>query len=141
MSATAGLARRGRRRRSALIAGINVTPMVDLMLILLVIMMVSSTYIVAQAMKVELPRSRTTDGAVKSPATLTLQEDGALSWNKQPIEPGALDALLAGALAADPELNLVISADRSVPHGRVVALIDAARLQGIKRFAINVEQR
>ena len=141
MSATAGPARRGRRRRHALIAGINVTPMVDLMLILLVIMMVSSTYIVAQAMKVELPRSRTTDGAVKSPATLTLQEDGTLSWNKQPIEPGALGALLAGALAADPELNLVISADRAVAHGRVVALIDAARLQGIKRFAINVEQR
>lgn len=137
MSATG----RGRRRRSALIAGINVTPMVDLMLILLVIMMVSSTYIVAQAMKVELPRSSTTDGAVKSPATLTLQEDGTLSWNKQPIEPGALDALLAGALAADPELNLVISADRAVAHGQVVALIDAARLQGIKRFAINVEQR
>ena len=131
---------RGDRRRT-MIVGINVTPMVDVMLILLVIMMVSSTYIVSQTLKVELPRTRTSDGSTQSPATLTVLQNGTLLWNKVPTTDEAVEAQMAAAKAGDPDVSLVISADREVAHGRVVGFIDLARLKGIKKFAINVERR
>ena len=128
-------------RRRPMIVGINITPMVDVMLILLVIMMVSSTYIVSQTLKVELPRTRTSDGVTQSPATLTVLQDGTLLWNKVPTTDDGIAQQMAQAKAADAEVSLVISADREVPHGRVVGFIDLARLKGIKKFAINVERR
>lgn len=128
-----------RTRRAPPITGINITPMVDVMLILLVIMMVASTYIVSQTLKVELPRARTTDGSTQSPTKLTAKVDGSLLWNGDPIAEDALPEALANAKGKNPDLSLIISADRDVPHGRVVWLIDLARLRGIKKFAINVE--
>src|SRR5271167_2343722 len=71
MGASVG-ASRGRRGG---IVGINVTPMVDIMLVLLVIMMVSSIYIVSRALKVELPKSASSDEAAQSPITVTLTKD------------------------------------------------------------------
>jgi biopolymer transport protein ExbD len=128
-----------RRRRARPITGINITPMVDVMLILLVIMMVASTYIVSQTLKVELPRAKTTDGSTQSPTKVTAKVDGTLLWNGEPIAEDALPDALAKAKAANQDLSLIISADRDVPHGKVVWLIDLARLRGIKKFAINVE--
>ena len=68
MAGTSGSAR-GRR---GAIVGINVTPMVDVMLVLLVIMMVSATYIVSKALKVELPHSASSDEAAQGPITVTI---------------------------------------------------------------------
>ncbi len=62
------------RGRRGGIVGINVTPMVDVMLVLLVIMMVSATYIVSRALKVELPKSASSDEASQGPLTVTLTE-------------------------------------------------------------------
>ena len=66
----------GSRGRRGGIVGINVTPMVDVMLVLLVIMMVSATYIVSRALKVELPHSASSDEAAQGPITVTLTKDG-----------------------------------------------------------------
>jgi biopolymer transport protein ExbD len=123
-----------------MITEINVTPLVDVVLVLLVVLMVASTYIVSQSMKVELPRAVTTDGVTQSPITITLLADGSLQYNRQPSDEAAIKKHLEAALGADPELPVVVSADKSVPHGRVVGFVDMARLAGAKRFAINVER-
>jgi biopolymer transport protein ExbD len=132
---------RSGRRRGGIINSINITPMVDVMLVLLVILMVSSTYIVSQTLKVELPRARSSDGAAQSPTILTLLRDGGVRFNSEPIGEEEVLPRLKLALAETPDLSLVLSADREVPHGRVVHFIDLAKLQGIRKFAINVEQR
>ena len=121
------------------IVGINVTPMVDVVLVLLVIMMVSSTYIVSQSLKVELPKTATSDDAVTTVATVTVAKDGKLFFNGDPIEEPALVAKLR-AEQAKAEVNLVVSADAAATHGRVVHVIDLAKLEGITKFAINVER-
>ncbi len=126
-------------RHGRMIAQINVTPLVDVCLVLLIILMVSSTYIVAQTLKVALPRAHTTDGMAEKPATVTLLKDGSLRWNDQAVAEDRLAADLKAAAAADPETNLVVSADREVQHGRVVHVLDLAKLAGITRFAINVQ--
>lgn len=121
------------------IVGINVTPMVDVVLVLLVIMMVSATYIVAQSLKVELPKSASVDENTASPTAVTVTKDKKLLFNQQPVSEAELREKLKGAVAANPEVNLIVSADKDTPHGDVVHVIDLAKLEGIAKFAINVE--
>jgi biopolymer transport protein ExbD len=126
--------------RAKTIAAINVTPLVDVVLVLLVILMVASTYIVAQTMKVHLPKARMSDGTADKPTTVQLLKTGELRWNEQPVNEGALEGLLRTAVAADPEMSLVVSADKDSLHGQVVHVMDLAKVAGITKFAINIMQ-
>jgi biopolymer transport protein ExbD len=121
------------------IVGINVTPMVDVVLVLLVIMMVSATYIVSQSLKVELPKTATSDESVSKTYVVTITKDGKYFFNNEPVGKDGLAAKLRAAKAASPEVSLVITADEFAYHGQVVGVIDAAKLEGITKFAINVE--
>ncbi len=122
------------------IVGINVTPMVDVVLVLLVIMMVSATYIVSQSLKVELPKTATSDESVSTVAAVTITRDGAYFYNSEPVTEGALTDKLRAAVAGGAEVNLVVSADEAALHGKVVHVIDLAKVEGITKFAINVER-
>ncbi len=126
--------------RSRTIAAINVTPLVDVVLVLLVILMVASTYIVAQTLKVQLPRAKSTDGTADKPTKVEILKDGRLRWNEAPIVEGELSDKMKTAVAADPEMSLVVSADKEVMHGNVVHVLDLAKLAGVTKFAINVQQ-
>jgi biopolymer transport protein ExbD len=121
------------------IVGINVTPMVDVVLVLLVIMMVSATYIVSQSLKVELPKAASANEAVASIAAVTLTKDGKTYFNQQPISEPDLIAKFKDGIAANEDMSLIVSADQEVAHGKVVHVIDLAKLEGIVKFAINVE--
>jgi biopolymer transport protein ExbD len=122
------------------IVGINVTPMVDVVLVLLVIMMVSATYIVSQSLKVELPKSSTSDQSVSSLAAVTITKEGDLLFNQEPVDEQGLIAKLREAQASGADVNLVVSADDAAMHGRVVHVIDVAKSEGITRFGIQVER-
>lgn len=121
------------------IVGINVTPMVDVVLVLLVIMMVSATYIVAQSLKVELPKSASSDEAVTSVAAVSIDKTGKLFFNQQPVTEPELIGKMREAKASG-DVNLVISADAAALHGNVVHVIDLAKQEGITKFAINVDR-
>ena len=135
--ASAGL---GGGKKGGMIVGINVTPMVDVVLVLLVIMMVSAVYIVSQSLKVELPKTASSDGASNTPLMVTVQKTGAYLFNQKPIEEGALREELRKAKAANKDANLVVTADREAMHGDVVHVIDLAKVEGITKFGITVER-
>ena len=122
------------------IVGINVTPMVDVVLVLLVIMMVSATYIVQQSLKVELPKTATSDEAAASPAAVTITRDGAFLFGGTPVSEPELVARLRSAVQANADVNLVVSADEHAFHGSVVHVVDLAKVEGISKFAINVDR-
>ncbi|HWO12141.1 MAG TPA: biopolymer transporter ExbD [Polyangiaceae bacterium] len=122
------------------IVGINVTPFVDITLVLLIIMMVSATYIVSQSLKVELPKTASSDDTVARIYAVTIDENGALSWNDKPVDAAQLVAELKAARAASKDATLVISADERARHGSVVHVIDEAKVVGITKFAINVQK-
>ena len=128
------------RGRARTIAQINVTPLVDVVLVLLVILMVASTYIVAQTLKVQLPRAKSTDGTAEKPTKVEILKDGKLRWNEQPVQEAELADKMKAAVGADAEMSLVVSADKEVQHGNVVHVLDLAKLAGITKFAINVQQ-
>ena|SRR5580658_2950384 len=131
----------GRGRRGGGIVGINVTPMVDVVLVLLVIMMVSATYIVSQSLKVELPKSASTDEAVNIVVQVTITKENKVFFNQQPVSGDEeLTSRLAAARTKEgTEVNLVVTADADARHGSVVHVIDLAKQQGITKFAINVQ--
>src|SRR3954466_7457556 len=93
------------------IVGINVTPMVDVVLVLLVIMMVSATYIVSQSLKVELPKTATSDESVAKTYVVTVTKDGKFLFNDQEVPKAALAEKLRAAKASAKEVSLVITAD------------------------------
>jgi biopolymer transport protein ExbD len=137
MAGTASASSRGRGG----IVGINVTPMVDIVLVLLIIMMVSATYIVSQSLKVELPKTASSDDTVSKTYVVTITKDGQYLFNDKPTSKAELPAILRGAKAESKDLNLVITADEHAYHGSVVGVIDAAKVEGITKFAINVEAK
>ena len=126
--------------RARTISGINVTPLVDVVLVLLVILMVSSTYIVSQTLKVQLPKAKNSDGAADRPTTVTLLKNGDLKFNDVAVQDKELEDKLKAASDGNPDLSLVVSADKEVQHGSVVHVLDLAKTAGITKFAINVQQ-
>ncbi len=126
-------------RRGGAITGINVTPLVDVVLVLLIILMVSSTYIVAQTMKVQLPKAKSTDGQAEKPVTVVVQKSGALLLDDQPATEAQISEKLKAAVAADADANVVVSADKETQHGAVVHVMDLCKEAGVVKFSINVQ--
>ena len=131
-------AARGGRR--APIVGINVTPMVDVVLVLLVIMMVSAVYIVSQSLKVELPKTANSDEPAQSPLAVTITKEGRYLFEQKPIDENGLVAKLKKAGKDKKDTSLVVTADKEAYHGDVVHVIELAKTEGIVKFAINVER-
>ena len=127
----------GRRQQ---IVAINMTPFVDIALVLLVIMMVSALYIVSQALKVELPKTANSDGSQPSIATVTITKDRKLYFNGEAVDENELIGELRRAREKSKDVSMVVTADGEAYHGAVVHIIDIAKTEGITKFAINVER-
>lgn len=122
-----------------MITEINVTPLVDIVLVLLIVFMVTTTYIVSPSLKVDLPKAASGSETQKSSLGLSLDKTGKLFLNGQPSDEASVKAFIKTELPKNAELQAVIAADKSVPHGDVVHVIDVVKRAGVKRFAINVE--
>jgi biopolymer transport protein ExbD len=134
----AGTMKSGGGRRP--IAEINITPMVDVVLVLLVIMMVSATYIVSKSLKVELPKTSSPADSVPMVAAVVVTKDGTYFYNDQKVDEPALKAKLKEVAAADANTSVIVSADKAALHGQVVHVVDLAKLEGLTKFAINVQE-
>jgi biopolymer transport protein ExbD len=122
-----------------MIVDINVTPLVDITLVLLIIFMVTASYIVSPAIKVDLPKAASGSDQTKTTLALTLMKDGVLYLNGERSSDAAVIKYIGGELPKNPDLQAIIAADRIVPHGDVVHVIDLVKRAGVHRFAINVD--
>jgi biopolymer transport protein TolR len=115
-------------------ADINVTPLVDVMLVLLVIFMVTAP-LMTSAIRLDLPQSEGADtGALASSVVLVVDAQGALYLNDQAITAQALTTHLTGVARRDPQTELELRADASVPYGRVVEAMGLAQKAGLTRI-------
>jgi len=128
-------------RRRKLVSDINIVPFTDVLLVLLVIFMVTTPLIVQGHIQVKLPHSSATADAQAAPLTLTLTSEGRLFLGDQQVSQADLPALLGAALKQRTDKLVVIRADRSCTHGRVVELMDLARQSGAERLAIATEAK
>ena len=121
------------------ITGINVTPLVDIMLVLLIIFMVASTYIVKPSIEVDLPKAATGGDAMDTTISIVIAPDGTLFLNGEPTTEDGIAAKCATVSKTDKDAQAIIAADKATPHGKVVRIIDLVRQNGVMKFAINIE--
>ena len=129
----------GGARKKGMITDINVTPLVDIMLVLLIIFMLTANLIAKQAIEVELPKAA--QGSTPTPTTLavTLTRDGQMYLNGQPVTPDGLRTSVQAALVKDPKTQAIIAGDKDVSHGRVVWVLDVIKSLGVVSFAIQID--
>ncbi len=121
------------------ITGINVTPLVDIMLVLLIIFMVAARIEAPESIGVELPRAAS--GAESPPATLAIvvERGGALKLDGQPTTLETLALRASEASTRSRDTQAVVSADRVVPYERVMDVVDVVRRGGVHKLALSVE--
>ena len=124
------------------LSGINVTPLVDVMLVLVVILILAAP-VLAAALRVQLPQAQgTTPVAPPTPQqALALEVDaqGRLSIDGEVLEEAALRARLATLAGTHPDAELQLRADAAVPYGRVVAVMGWAHAAGLTRIGFVAE--
>jgi biopolymer transport protein TolR len=128
-----------RHGHGGLASEINVTPFVDVMLVLLVIFMVTAP-LMQQGMDVNLPETTTQPLQLsEEPLVLTVQRDGRTFLAREEIAADGLAAKLAAVFAARGDKELFLQADREAPYGLVVKAMAAARSAGVTKLGIVTE--
>jgi biopolymer transport protein TolR len=122
------------------ISSINVTPFVDIVLVLLIIFMATSTYIARGAFDIDLPRAASAGEEVPSTINLVLSADGEAFLNGNPVTEPLLIRWLKQAGADTADMQAAIAADKSLPYGDVVKWIDVLKQHGVVQFALNLEK-
>jgi biopolymer transport protein ExbD len=120
------------------ITGINVTPLVDVTLVLLIIFMVTAKIIVSQSVPLDLPKAAT-GAEIQTIFSIVLAANGSTQVDSAAVSnDDAILALARDAHAKNNELRAVIKADSAVPHGRVIHVLDLLKQAGVAKIAFGV---
>lgn len=124
-----------------MISDINITPLVDVVLVLLIIFMVTASLILAPVIKVELPTAASGETSEPYEIGVIVMRDGTLRAGGLERTPDGLRVYLRQKIAEHGKENIAawIQADRNVTHGRVITVIDILKTEGINKFAFNIE--
>ena len=122
------------------ISAINVTPFVDVVLVLLVIFMVTAPVLMKDTLGIQLPKSSSSDNQSLTTLGIAVNRQGQILLNGQMVTPDALAREVAAALKSNPETQAIISADTDARHGDVVKAIDQVKSAGLNRFAIQIDR-
>jgi biopolymer transport protein ExbD len=121
------------------ITGINVTPLVDVTLVLLIIFMVTTKIVMNQTVPLDLPKASKGTSDVQIVFSIILAADGRAFVDSRPItNDDAILALARDAGAAHPDLRAVIKADAAVTHGRVIHVLDLLKQANVNKIAFGV---
>lgn len=127
---------KGTRRKANITAEINVTPMVDVMLVLLVIFMVTAPLLTV-GVPVDLPKTNASAINEKDdPLTVTLDGKGILYLQEVPLELPVLIARLVAITEANPEARIYVRGDKGISYGQVMEVMGAINSAGFKKVAL-----
>ena len=118
----------------------NFVSMTDMVMLLMIFFLLSSSYIVQPGIKVRLPKSDTTETSSDRPITLSITRGGAYYLNDDRVSLTALPAMLQQKLSRNPEQLIVIKSDRDVTIQQVIQVMDIAKQVGGERFMIGTER-
>ena len=122
------------------LAEINVIPLVDIILVVLIIFMVTAPMFMKPSINVNLPKAANGDQTVPTKLNISLTVDGKINLNGTFVDEAAVTAKATDEMTKNPEIQAIISADKDVPHGRVIQVLDLVKGAGVKKFAISIEK-
>jgi biopolymer transport protein ExbD len=131
--------RKSHKRRGP-IAEINMIPLIDVSLVLLIIFMVMTPFLVQQQIRVNLPRSVAASEPPDRPIVISIQREGEMSVNGHAVSAAMLESELQSALAANHDRPVMIQADRDLALQKVVMVMDVAKRLSVGKLGISVEQ-
>lgn len=120
---------------------INVVPLVDVILVVLIIFMVTAPMIMKPSINVNLPKAASGEATTPSKLNITISGDGKLNLDGQMVEDAQVLAKAQEEVAKNPDIQAIIAADKDVPHGRVVSVLDIVKGAGVKKFAISIDKK
>ncbi len=120
---------------------INITPLVDVLFILIIFFVVTSTFIEQPGVKLELPKATTARPEKVEKAVLTITRDQKLFFKGEAISLDALPERIQQAMAQSADHSLIINADEHVEHGFVIQVMDIARQNGVQKVVIATKAR
>lgn len=123
-----------------LMSEINITPLTDVMMVLLVIFMVTTPLLMTDAFKVKLPKAVTAASDTSTGVVVSVSADGSVSLNGESIALDALSERLKDAIDKSTDKTVIVKADGSARHSMVVAVLDASRQAGAVRLSIATER-
>jgi biopolymer transport protein ExbD len=125
------------RKKGRSIVYLNVVSLIDVMFLLLIFLILTSSFRGQPAVTVVLPRSATAEEAVDTPSILFLTTDGRVFLNERPVTEAELPSLLAQLRVDTGEDRMVLRADAAAAHGDVVKLIDTIKQSGFTRISLS----
>jgi len=120
---------------------INITSLIDVLFLLLIFFMVSSTFIEKPGMELELPESETSTLKEIKDLVLQIQADETMFLNNQRVEWQNLKGYIEQEYKQNPDAALILKADKEVKHGSVVSVMDIAKQVGIKKLIIATREK
>lgn len=116
---------------------LDVTPLVDLVFLLIIFFLLSTTFRVAPGIRIDLPEASSQKiRTERKEIILTVDGSGAIYLNKDPVEPEALSVRLAASAREDRDTTVLIKGDRNAGFGRMVDVLDRVKYAGLYRIAI-----
>jgi biopolymer transport protein ExbD len=122
------------------IVSINVTPLVDITLVLLIIFMVTASFIVRETVEVDLPKAANTNETVQGLVNVVMDKDSKTYFDGTEVDEAGLKTLIQGALKKDKDTRAIITADQTLNYGKVMHLIDVVKGEGVAKFALNIQK-
>ena len=125
----------GRSGRHRALAEINITPLVDVMLVLLIISMLAAPML-QKGIPLDLPSTETAKDIQDPRAVVSIDRDGRLRINDQPVHMDLFEQRLRAAAGGDTGETVFLRADRLIPYGEVLGLMDRMRKAGFSKIAL-----
>jgi biopolymer transport protein ExbD len=122
------------------IVDINITPFVDIILVVLIIFMVTTPMIMNPSINIQLPKAVTGEETKSTPLTFSILKDGEVMLNGKKIADTDIVSLVGNEIKTNPDAQAIISADKDVTHGTVIKIIDLIKQGGVHKFAISTEK-
>ena len=125
------------RRHLKITSGkLDMTPLIDIVFLLMMYFMLTSTFIMQPGIKINLPSALSTESMEKKQVIVCLTADGSIFCEEKSITIEALKNILETESRRNPEIMLIIKGDYDVAHGKVVEVMDLAKVSGVSSLAI-----
>ena len=122
------------------VTGINVTPMVDIMLVLLIVFMVTASFVSEQGLKISVPKTQDTETSTTVSLSVAVDDKGDLLFKSAKTNAENLKAALIREVSLNPDTRVTLAADSRLAYQQVVNVLDIIKQAGVTKVALTTEK-